>query len=544
MVSESVYSLITKVVLLIGFPKSLLQNCRRGFDKSPKFSKFVTINTYYMKLRLFVLCAICTLASTSLLHAEPLKLAKIFSDHMIFQQQTSAPVWGWAEPNAKVVVKPSWGSRSYSVKADNEGAWRLSVETPAYGGPYSVKIASGKERIELKDVLVGEVWVCAGQSNMEMPIEGFMRYSQPIVESVDTSLDAIHYGDKIRIFTVPKTSSDKAPLKDMASGAWQRASFESCSKCSAIAYHFAHIVNNATNIPMGVVVAAWEGTPIRPWTPRDSYEKALGELVNEGVVSKEMYDLRTAYSKSYKGRPTCAGSLYNGMIHPIKGFAARGFLWYQGCTNKKDHKFYNRLQAAMVARWRAEWGDTEAKMPFYYVLIAPFLRKDNENNFARGYFVENQASASKIIPNCHYVATEGMGAKEVIHPADKRQVSRQLALLALDRIYGVEGICSGAPEVLKYSLVNRRYTFEFAPEKGIMTPPDEPIKGFEVAGEDRVFYPTTAYFRGGCKIVVRVPAEVATPHAVRYSFREDPESNVRSRFGFPLAPFRTDNWEL
>ena len=497
-----------------------------------------------MKLRATILCFVCTFVPMSLLHAEPLRLAKIFSDHMIFQQQTSAPVWGWAEPDAKVVVKPSWGSRSYSAKADSEGAWRVSVDTPTYGGPYSVKIASGKERIELKDVLVGEVWVCAGQSNMEMPVEGFVCYSQPIVGSVDTSLDAINYGDKIRIFTVPKTPSDKAPLKDMPSGAWQRTSFESCSTCSAVAYHFAHIVNNATHIPMGVVVAAWEGTPIRPWTPRDSYEKALGELVSEGVVSKENYDLRTAYSKPHKGRPTCAGSLYNGMIHPIKGFAARGFLWYQGCTNKRDHKFYNRLQAAMVASWRAEWGDTESKMPFYYVLIAPFLRKGGENTFARGYFVENQASASKIIPNCHYVATEGMGAKGMIHPANKRQVSRQLALLALDHLYGIEGIHSGAPEVLNYSLANRRYTLEFAPQKGLMTPPEEPVMGFEVAGEDRVFYPATAYFKGGNKIVVRVPEAVTTPHSLRYSFRDDPVSNVRSRFDFPLAPFRTDDWEL
>ena len=396
----------------------------------------------------------------------------------------------------------------------------------------------------LKDVVIGEVWVCAGQSNMEMPVEGFVRYNQPCEASVETSLEAINYGDKIRIFTVPKTPSDKAPAKDLPSGEWQRASFASCSSCSAVAYHFARFVNDATHIPMGVIVAAWEGTPIRPWTPRDSYEKVLGELVKEGVVSNDLYAKRTAYSKPHKGRPTCAGAIYNGMINPIKGYSARGFLWYQGCSNKVDISFYNRLQAAMVARWRAEWGDKEAKMPFYYVLIAPFRKVQRPDSYARGYFVENQALAAKSIPNCDYATTECYGALGNIHPAAKKPVSRQLALLALDNVYGIKGIVSGAPELVKYTLVERKYTLEFAHGKGLMVPPYEDVKGFEVAGKDRVFYPANAKLVGD-KIVVDVPQEVAEAHSLRYSFYDCPlTSNVSSSFGFPLAPFRTDSWEL
>ena len=494
-----------------------------------------------MRIKHLLLCAICALAPLSLSAKEPLRLAKIFSDHMILQQQSSAPVWGWAEPNAKVVVKASWNSQSYSTTANNEGVWRLSVATPAYGGPYTLKISCGKERIELKDVLIGEVWVCAGQSNMEMPVEGFVRYNQPCEASVETSLEAINYGNKIRIFTVPKTPSDNAPANDLPSGEWQRASFASCSSCSAVAYHFARFVNDATHIPMGVIVAAWEGTPIRPWTPRDSYEQVLGELLKEGVINNDLYAKRTAYSKPHKGRPTCAGAIYNGMINPIKGYAARGFLWYQGCSNKKDFTFYNRLQAAMVARWRADWGDNEAKMPFYYVLIAPFAKR--ENTYMRGYFIENQSSAAKIIPNCKFASAETYGSKECIHPADKRPISRQLAMFAMSDYYGIEGINAGVPEIVNIKLEDRKYTVEFTTGKGLMTPPYEAVAGFEVAGEERVFYPATAKLRGD-KIEVNVPQEVAEPQSLRYSFRDYDIGNVRSRFGFPLIPFRTDSWEF
>ena len=143
-----------------------------------------------MKLKQILVAILLFVAPMSAVGAESLRLAKIFSDCMVLQQQTDAPIWGWAKPSAKVVVKPSWSSRSYTVKADNNGAWRIAVETPSYGGPYSVKVLCGKESVELKDVLIGEVWVCSGQSNMEMPISGFVRYNQPVEESLDTCIDA------------------------------------------------------------------------------------------------------------------------------------------------------------------------------------------------------------------------------------------------------------------------------------------------------------------------------------------------------------------
>lgn len=498
-----------------------------------------------MKLKQIFIALILFAMPLSAIGAESLRLARIFSDHMILQQQTSAPVWGWAKPLAKVVVKPSWESRSYSVKADKDGAWRLSVDTPSYGGPYSLTITCGKESVELTDVLIGEVWVCSGQSNMEMPMKGFVKYNQVVEGSLETCLAAENYGDKIRIFTVPKRMADDAPAEDMLSGEWQRASFEACADCSAIAYLFAQYVTNATRVPTGVIVSAWGGTAIAPWMPRDCHHQTLKELLDKGVINSEIYNYRTGHLKpGRKNFPRNAGTLYNGMIHPIRGYAARGFLWYQGCSNKRDYWFYDKLQAAMVARWRAEWGDTEAKMPFYYVLIAPFRRANKVESYARGYFIENQAQAAKLTPNSDFAATECFGALGNIHPAEKQPVSRQLALLALENIYGVKGIDAGVPELKKTTLANRQYTLEFAKGKGLMVPPYEEVNGFEVAGADKVFYPAKAKLAGD-KIIVDVPNEVAAPHSLRYSFSDCPlTSNVMSRFGFPLAPFRTDKWEL
>ena len=494
-----------------------------------------------MKLKQIILALLIFVAPLTAVGVESLRLAKIFSDCMVLQQQTSAPIWGWAKPLAKVSVKTSWNSRSYTVKANKDGAWRIAVETPSYGGPYSIKVSCGKENLELKDVLIGEVWVCSGQSNMEMPISGFVRYNQPVNESLESCTKAINYGDRIRMFTVPKRMVDEAPAEDLLAGEWKRASFESCAECSAIAYFFAEYVNDALQIPVGVIVSAWGGTSIRPWMPRDCHKATLGDLLAKGVITEEMYNYRTSeLAPGRKGYPQNAGTLYNGMIHPIRGYAARGFLWYQGCSNKKDFTFYNRLQAAMVARWRADWGDNEAKMPFYYVLIAPFAKR--ENTYMRGYFIENQSSAAKIIPNCKFASAETYGSKECIHPADKRPISRQLAMFAMNDLYSIKGINAGVPEIVNIKLENRKYTVEFAPGKGLMTPPYEAVTGFEVAGEDRVFHPAKAKLLGD-KIVVAVPKEVTEPHSLRYSFRDYDVGNVRSRFGFPLIPFRTDKWE-
>ncbi|MBO5234437.1 MAG: sialate O-acetylesterase [Alistipes sp.] len=490
-----------------------------------------------MKLKQLLLVAVCTLVSLTVFAARPLQTAKIFTDHMVLQQQCDAPVWGWAEPNAKVTVKPSWGG-SYSTKVADDGSWRVAVATPEYGGPHTLKIACGKEKIELKDVYIGEVWVCSGQSNMEMPIKGFIGSNQPVNGSVEACMEAINYGNRIRIFTVPRNSQEEAPAADLPSGEWKRASYSSCADCSAIAYFFAQYVNDAMSVPVGVIVSAWGGTEIAPWMPRDCHAEAL-----KGLVSDEEYSVRTGHIKPYKGRPRTAGALFNGMINPFKGYAARGFLWYQGCSNKRDNTFYDKLQAAMVERWRKEWGDTESTMPFYYVLIAPYQRAGSANGFSRGYFVENQAKTPKLISNCAYVSTEGMGGGPCIHPAEKRLVSRQLAMLALDRTYGVEGVASGAPEVKKISLKEGKYTIELTPGMFLFTPSNEPVQGFEVAGADRVFHPAKARAHVN-KITVYVPEEVSTPQSVRFAFRDNPVSNVQNQYGFPLAPFRSDDWPL
>ena len=359
-----------------------------------------------------------------------LSLPAIYSDNMVVQQGKPFVVSGTADAGKEVSVR--FGKQRIIKKAAEDGCWEVMF-TPmeADGKTYTLTIECGKEKKEYKNLVIGEVWLCSGQSNMEMPVSGFVRYNQPVAESLETCIDAINYGDRIRIFNVPKRMKDDAPAEDLLSGEWQRASFESCANCSAIAYFFAQYVNDAIQIPVGVIVSAWGGTSIRPWMPRDCHKATLKELLAKGTITEEMYNYRTGdLQPGRKGYPQNAGTLYNGMIHPFRGYAARGFLWYQGCSNKKDYKFYNKLQEAMVARWREEWGDKEAKMPFYYVLIAPYRSKRKDDTYARGYFVENQASAAKSIPNCNYATTECYGALGNIHPAEKKP-ARKLSLFKL-----------------------------------------------------------------------------------------------------------------
>ena len=454
-------------------------------------------------------------------------LPKVLGSNMVLQQNADVNLWGKADADAKVTVKVSWDKAKIKTKADENGNWAVKVATPAGSfDKYTISISDGEE-IVLENVMIGDVWITSGQSNMEMPIKGWDR--QPTENAKEFIFSATKYADQIRMFTVPRARSYNEDKEDCVGGEWLCPAPSSVANMSAVAYTFAYNLVGKVDFPIGIITSNWGGTRIESWMPI----KAL-----EDVLSKEQLEHK---HKIHSIKPS---ELYCAMIAPIRKYNARGFLWYQGCSNLGDIDHYDIMQARMVQQWREDWGDTENKMPFYYVLIAPYRSKRKDDTYARGYFVENQALAAKSIPNCDYATTECYGALGNIHPAEKKPVSRQLALLALDNIYGVKGIVAGAPELVKTTLSKGKYILEFAHGKGLMTPPYEDARGFEVAGADKVFYPAKAKLVGD-KIVVDVPQEVAEPHSLRYSFSDCPTtSNVSSRFGFPLAPFRTDDWEL
>lgn len=476
----------------------------------------------------------CLLVSAAL--SAKVRMPAVFSDHMMLQQQSAANIWGWADAGKTVTIKPSWDKNAkVSVKAGADGKWAAQINTPSFGGPYTIEISDG-EKLTLSDVMIGEVWVCSGQSNMEMPVKGFG--SQYVEGSRDAILRSGAYRDKIRMFTVGRNST--TVLQDDCKGKWQQASISSTPDASAIAYFFAEYLTDAINIPVGILITDWGGSSIEAWMPEELTRETLKK-----VKTQEQIDTQIAH-RNKAGAQHGAALLYNGMINPIKGYNAKGFLWYQGCTNLGNTDCYDIMQAALVKKWRSDWGDTSDAMPFYYVIIAPFAYDSKPEGYKRGYFVENQLKAAKITPNSDCAVTETLSdTPSIIHPAKKRDVSAQLALLATVRTYGMPtSMDVGYPEPDKISLNedgNYEITFSNArmglePVKAIAD-----ITGFEIAGEDKVFYPARAYFEKG-KVTVEKNEQVPAPVALRYSFHNFPGGNLTNLFGTPVPPFRTDSW--
>lgn len=462
-------------------------------------------------------CLLCWGASAAIV------LPKVLGSNMVLQQQSEVNLWGRADANAKVTVEVSWTDGKIQTHSDAEGRWAVKVPTPAASfDPQTITISDG-ESVTLDNILIGEVWVCAGQSNMEMPVKGFG--NQPVENSLEYIMRGGEEASRIRMFTVPNARSFDKDMEDCAEGEWQCASPASVAECSATAYFFAYNLVRGVDVPVGLVISDWGGTRIESWMPI----AALKDCVTE-----EQFEYK------YNIRDIRPSELYCGMIAPIRNFTARGFLWYQGESNLADNDHYDVLMARMVEQWRSDWGDEEGSMPFYYVQIAPYVY-GGVNDTAYPLFVEAQVRALNTIPNCGMAGTTDVGTEYCIHPAKKFEVGERLAALALVQTYGQGGFEPRAPRMESYEISGGKVTVRMN-HVGLGLAPwyGEQIKGFEIAGADRVFHKANASINGGSVTVWS--DEVAEPVAVRYAFRNCIESNLRNLFGIPAVPFRTDDW--
>lgn len=486
-----------------------------------------------------------------------LRLPSLFGDGMVMQRNAEAAVWGWAEPGSTVLVSASWGVEVEAVAGD-EGKWSAFLPTGEAGGPYVLTVSSttaakagsgnlrkrearqssGKvaevQSIVINDVLVGEVWICAGQSNMAMPVRGYT--SQPVENSLQTVLEAPKYADRIHVFSVPRDSSSVA--RDDCRAEWLATTPEVTAKTSAIAYLFALRLTEALDVPVGIIVSAYGGTKIEPWTPADRLAPAL-----KGVVSDKVIEKKYAVRNGGKGNPAQVGTIFNAMIHPLAPYTAKGFLWYQGCSSRKDYSHYGAMQAAMVSGWRQAWGDTGDKMPFQFVTIAPYYYSDSNDN-SRAKLVENQLLSLGMIKNSYAAVAEDGGKEFCIHPPYKQRIADRLAWNALVNEYGFKGMPASYPYCEKYEIEGDEITLYMANARyGLCPSSGEKVKGFMVAGEDRMFYPAEAFVKDKPSRVVVKSDKVKVPVAVRYSFLNYTESNLHDVAGIPVPPFRTDDWE-
>ncbi|MCI5718718.1 MAG: sialate O-acetylesterase [Alistipes sp.] len=450
-------------------------------------------------------------------------LPKVLGSNMVLQQQSEVNLWGKADANAKVTVEVSWSGDKVQTHSDAEGRWAVKVATPAASfDPQTITISDG-ESLTLENILIGDVWVCSGQSNMEMPVKGFG--NQPVENSLEYIMRGGEEASRIRMFTVQRSRSYDKDMEDCAGGEWQCASPESVANFSATAYFFAYNLTRAVNIPVGVIATDWGGTRVESWMPLS----ALKDCVTE-----------EQFEQKHKIHDIKPSELYCAMIAPIRNFTARGFLWYQGEANLGDIDHYDTMMARMVEQWRSDWGDEDNSMPFYYAQIAPYVY-GGSNDIAYPLFVETQVRAMNKIPNSGMAGTTDIGAEYCIHPAQKFEVGERLAALALMQTYGQSGFEPRAPRMESYEIRDGKVTVRMSRAGLGLTPwYGEPIKGFEIAGADRVFHKAKASISGNSVTVWS--DEVAEPVAVRYAFRNYIECNLHNMFGIPAVPFRTDDW--
>lgn len=451
-------------------------------------------------------------------------LPEILSDNMVLQQQTEVKLWGKAKANAQVSIRPSWDNRTYTATSDKDGKWIAKVQTPqASYNAYSITFSDG-ETTQLNNILIGEVWFCSGQSNMEMPLAGF--WNCPIAGANETIATSAQWKG-IRVATIEKNGQVE-PV-DNCKGSWKVSCPENAPAFSATGFHFAMMMNQVLDIPIGIINSSWGGSTVEGWLPRDIVAQYPDINLERDIRKEEGHDWWHYMS------PTL---MYNGMIKPLQNYTIKGFLWYQGESNVGKHKTYAERLKTMVELWRKEWGLGE--LPFYYVEIAPY---GSSENYYNALLREAQFNAQKIIPNSGMISTNDLVENYEqynIHPKDKSNVGKRLAYMALSKTYQIKGIEAVGPVYKSMEIKDGAALLSFDNAGGGFNRMTD-IQGFEIAGEDKVFYPAKAELYGG---QIKVSSDkVPTPAAVRYGFRDFKPGNVANIRELPLYPFRTDNWE-
>ena len=439
------------------------------------------------------------------------RLPAVISDNMVLQQHAMTKLWGWCDPTEIIYITASWNNNTDSVKGTRDGNWQLSLPTPAAGGPYTIEIKAGNT-IVLKNVLIGEVWICSGQSNMEMSES----WGLPDVREELPSC----YNSNIRFFHIPRTTA--VYPQDDCRAQWAICDSNQLKSFSAVAYFFGKRLNREMNVPIGLVEAAWGGTPAEVWTP--------AELVTGDSVLKKAAVLE----KPTDSWPYLPGYCYNGMIAPLTSYAIAGALWYQGESNTAAPDTYAKLLTKMIGSWRQAWNKP---FPFYFVQIAPFTYGVKD----QGSWLREQEAACQDLPNTGMVVISDLVTDTTnVHPKDKHDVGLRLANWALAETYHRTGIVYKNPRYIGETEKNGKLILTFSDAPGGLIVKGGAARELFIAGEDKIFYPAEVHIEGSRLIVSS--RQVKNPVAARYQFSNAGIGNVFSKEGLPVAPFRTDDW--
>ncbi|MDP4238114.1 MAG: sialate O-acetylesterase [Bacteroidota bacterium] len=447
-----------------------------------------------------------------------IEVASILGDNMVLQRNSEVKIWGKSAPNQKLTISTSWNNTTYNTVANESGDWLVKVKTNEAGGPYSVNISSKNEKVTLNNILLGEVWICSGQSNMEMTMAGIP--DSPVNGMNDALVDADN--DNIRFITVNNTGMSTP--QDTFQGIWKVSNAETVAHFSALGYFYAKLLQKKLRIPIGMVNMSWGGSRIESWMSKET----LANFPKSFESSSKETRIHQQPSK-----------LYNGMVHPILNFGIKGVIWYQGESNI-NYTEYADLLVGMVANWRKDFGIGE--FPFYFVQIAPYQGTSSSNSTFRALQRENHLKASFLIPNSGMVSTIDIGEADNVHPAEKLTIAKRLSYWALSETYGFKGIFHKNPTFKSFETKDSTLVLSFDNLGNGLSSFGKQLDNFEVAGADRKFYPAKAKIVNS-KLEVFSP-EVKQPVAVRYAFYDFPHGQgfLYNVAGIPVPPFRSDNW--
>ncbi|HMO87112.1 MAG TPA: sialate O-acetylesterase [Lacipirellulaceae bacterium] len=444
-----------------------------------------------------------------------LALASMFSDAMVLQRDMDIPIWGTAEPGADVTV--TLGDESAMATADENGRWRVAFGPLPAGGPHELVVRTGDHSVTCDDVLIGDVWVASGQSNMEWPVAAANDAEQEI---------AAANWPNIRFIDVPHQMSAE-PLDSFPTQGWVRVTPESVARCSAVGYYFARELQRELDVPIGLVGCNWGGTPMEAWTSRKALRSraAFAARVDADDAPPANDQEAEARTRAPHHRP---GVLFGGMTAPVIPYAIRGVIWYQGESNAGRHAEYAELSRLMIADWRQRWN--QGDFPFLLVQLAGW----EPGGDSWPYLREAQADTLEA-PNVGMAVAIDIGDRTDIHPRNKQEVGRRLALAAQAIAYG-EDVPYAGPTFRDLSIDGRRARVAFDHVyDGLRANGD--LIGFEIAGADGRFVPAHAEIDG--EEVVVSSDEVAEPTQVRYAWAAYPEANLRNAAGLPAVPFRS-----
>ena len=456
-----------------------------------------------------------------------IELSNLFSDNMVLQQESHVNIWGKAKKNQELIIYTSWSGKIVRTIVKDDGSWEVKIKTPSAGGPYNIQVTCDGETKTINNVLIGEVWLASGQSNMEMTLSGNNR------EPVNGSLDAIANSNntKIRFFNVKVKVSDERI--DDIDGEWLEANFKNTPNFSAVAYSFAKYLNQVLDIPFGIINSPKDGSVAEAWISPDVLKKI--------TTNKEL----SYYAKQPHNNPSV---LFNGMINAIIPFTIKGVIWYQGEGNSGRYQNYMKLMNGLIKNWRDEWGLGD--FPFYFVQLAPNGSLGQGNGTSQAFLREAQLRTMLSVENTGMAVTLDIGSTITNHPPEKLLIGKRLAYWALAKNYGFNGLPHSGPVYESMKVKNNKVYVNFKFAKNGVTSYGKPLSGFEIAGEDKIFYSADAsidpHWSAGWEnrsVLTLSNKNVPNPLYIRYGWKNYIEGALYNVEGLPASSFRSYDFD-